>query len=674
MSGAKLSHLRSDAFEERARSFIAAGVLHAGDQLVVDAVAPRYGESDPDVLLALALAVRAPRAGHVGVDLRAVKDRSDAEGAHEIGDEGDEDEGVTWPEDAVAWEARVLSSNLVGDASQRDRPFVRQLIDDGHTLLMTRRMWREQERLADGLRALASSEPAIQFGADSVEGCIKVLFDDAQSEAAAAVRVSVGNRLTITTGGPGTGKTYSVKRTLALMLELTADATRPLRIELAAPTGKAAVRMKQAIEEHVDELPVSERVRVALRALRPRTLHKLLGMRPDGSVRHAAGNPLAADLVIVDEASMVDLMLMRRLIEAMPAGARLVLLGDRDQLASVEVGTVLADLVDGASGRGGASSSVALDHSLVRFTVSRRFATAPTVAEIARLIQQRGEGDLERSVRLMTGAEHVDDAIPDRVKHLDRTYPGAVSDRGRPTPAQLDALAAPYLAADGYVGMLTAAIREHGEDGDALRQPQFHQQLLVALDRYRVLAVHRRGARGVSGIDRAIATRVRAAVEQAIRAHRGLADDASMRLPTRAGHYLGQPVLVTANTYDVGLMNGDVGIVLPTSQRLAAVFPAYEASETGCREVPLARLPAHMGAFAMTVHKSQGSQFQRVALVLAGRESPIETRELIYTGITRTSSRLDWLGDPDELRHALARPVQRASGLRELIWASATQA
>ncbi|HEX7480599.1 MAG TPA: exodeoxyribonuclease V subunit alpha [Polyangiales bacterium] len=670
MSVVRPLHLLCTQLEERAATWLAAGVLVPSDLLVVDAVAPRYLESDPDVLLGLALAVRAPRAGHVGVDLRAVQDRIDDERTR-LSEEGDDAERVIdWPTDVVAWEARVLASALVGTAADTDRPFVRQPCNDGRTLLMSRRMWREQERLAEGLRALVSSPPNPAFEREAVERGLARLFEEPQSEAAQAVRTAVRGRLAITTGGPGTGKTYSVKRLLALLLDLTASAPAPLRIELAAPTGKAAVRMKQALEEGLDALSVSVATHSALRALRPQTLHKLLGVRPDGSCRHDRVSPLHADLVVVDEASMVDLVLMRRLVDAVKSGARLVLLGDRDQLASVEVGSVLADLVGEVDVAAHATAAeIALTDSIVRFTRSHRFASAPSVAEVARLIQHKGQAELERAVRLLTGAERLADPMPDRIVHLDDRFPGSEAQRREPTDAQLDALAAPYLAPDGYVGLLAAAIAKHGLSGTALRDPELHRKLLDALESYRVLAVHRRGSRGVAGLDRALAARMRANLEAALRSGASLSSKSAAHLPSSGGHYLGEPVLVTENTYDVGLMNGDIGIVVPTfTSRLAAVFPSYDAANGGCREVALPRLPAHMGAFAMTVHKSQGSQFKRVALVLAGRPSPIETRELIYTAITRTSARLDWLGDPAELAAALARPIQRASGLGELLW------
>lgn len=664
MNGPAPLHLLNADLERRARGLCAVEVLTPTDLLVVDAVAARFGEFDPDVLLGLAFAVRAPRAGHVGVHLPSVRDRVDDERATWRAPFTDEESLIPldWPEDRAAWEAAVLASPMVGRASDTGRPFVRQDRRDGSTLVMTRRMWREQERLAEAVRELTAGAPSLPLADDVVRAGVIRLFGGRGGQGARAVATAAKRRLTVVTGGPGTGKTYSIKRLLALLVESVTDPASPLRIELAAPTGKAAVRMAEAIAEDLGELDIDERVRGVLSDLRPRTLHKLLGMRPDGTSRHGTERPVPADLIVVDEASMVDLALMRRLFEAVPAGARLVLLGDRDQLASVEAGTVLADFV-GPVLDGSSTATAPLHRAVVPFHENYRFKEAPTVAAIAAALQGEGDAALEQVGRWMSGADVAPgDLLRDRITHL------GVPVGRRPDEAQLDRLAAPYLADDGFIGVLAAAILAHGPDGEALRAPSLHLELLRALEGYRVLAVHRRGPLGVDGIERAMVKRGQDALMQAIRDRSELAAPVPVKLPARLGHWLGRPVLITQNSYDVGLMNGDVGLVLRTAGGLAVVFPVKANGVDATREVSLARLPDHMGAFAMTVHKSQGSQFRRVAVVLAGRDSPIQTRELLYTAITRTSSRLDWLGDPGELQRALRRRVGRASGLGDLLW------
>jgi exodeoxyribonuclease V alpha subunit len=625
---------------ERVASFVP-GVLEATDVLLVDTVAARFGENRPDVLLALAFAVRGPRAGHIGVDLTRI--------AQTVDDERTQPRDPEpllppdWPIDALAWQRLALESPMVGGPHDKT-PFVQQRLRSGQVLLMTRRMWQEQVLLAAQIAALATPVDR-PLAADVIDAGLAAL--DVQGEAAQAVRVALARGLTVVTGGPGTGKTFSIKRLLALLLEHD-DPTRPLNIQLAAPTGKAAVRMAEAIAEGLDALPgVTERTRQRLAQLQPRTLHKLLGARPDGSARHHAGHPLEADVIVVDEASMVDLTLMRRLLDAVPQHARLILLGDRDQLASVEAGTVLADLVQGAD----TDDDTPLRASIVRFTASRRFASAPTIGAIARGLQQGDAQGLQDALLLLNGQAPLNGQVPAAEMPGRVQWLGAPA-QGRPTPAQLDALAQPYLT--GYVALLHAALAQHGRRGKALEHPDFHAQALLLFGQYRVLAVHRNGPLGVAGLERALAQRVRT--------------DLGVDVPAKLGFWLGQPLLVTQNAYDVGLMNGDIGLVLPTADGLQAIFARTVAGVQTVRAVPLVRLPQLAGALAMTVHKSQGSQFARVALVLADRDSPIQTRELVYTGLTRASEQLDWLGAPPILATALERRVSRASGLAELLW------
>jgi exodeoxyribonuclease V alpha subunit len=555
---------------------------------------------------------------------------------------------------------------------------------------------------------------------ERLEDGVRLLFgEDHESEAAAAVRLAVNKRLAIITGGPGTGKTYCIKRLLALLL-LREDPARPLRIALAAPTGKAAVRMAEAMGEGLDDLAVDPHIRDRLRTLTPQTLHKLIGLRPDGSSRHGPERPIPADVIVVDEVSMVDLVLMRTLLEAVDEGARLILLGDRHQLASVEAGSVLSDLMR-ASER-----HEPLQTSVVRFTRSHRFRSAPDVAAIAHGLQV-GDADHRRAAIeiLCRRGNSQGETLPDRIQWLGEPRR---TDKGEALPdrEQLDRLAQPYLglvhragpsngpvqsedASNGPVqseGASNGPVQSEGASNgpahsegpsnglahsegptlhgyafelaqllerDGLRglfakcnHPEFelHRKLLSALDHYRVLAVHRQGALGVLQLERELARRIESYLTKSLRAH-----DFSAILPARGDHFLGRPLMVTENAYDVGLMNGDVGLILPDRQgHLEAVFLRSSSSSSDpLMRVPLSRLPPHEGALAMTVHKSQGSQFDRVAIVLAGRESPIQRRELIYTAITRAKRRVDWLGDELELETALARTVVRTSGLTELI-------
>jgi exodeoxyribonuclease V alpha subunit len=657
------------AFVAHAELFVDAGLLTSTDVYAVALAAPRFGEADPERMLGLCFAVRAPRVGHAGVDLATLRAQLDQEAFGAAGvspSEQADDEAapaLPWPEPG-AWQERVLASPMVGEPDELTTPFVRQILAGG-VLLLTRRMYAEQARVARALLLRASERVASERRLSNVDAAVAALFADApDGEAARAVRLAERERLALIVGGPGTGKTFSITRLLAALLaEPPAD--RPLSIVLAAPTGKAAVRMRDAIREAtalgaVPELCVTDEVRRALQALEAKTLHKLLGVRPDGSARHSADNPVAADVIVVDEASMIDLVLMRQLVEGVDPEARLVLLGDRDQLASVEAGSVLGDLVDaGATGP--------LAAHIQPFTRSHRFESAPEIALVAACLQSHPTGldavPAEPAARTAKAAELLLARTGPRITWLGPPELDA-SDCARPSEAQLTDLVAPYLdgvpvldasepahVVEGYAALLKRYRLASGHWGSEVRRPAVQRALLEAFDRYRVLAAHRRGPLGVEGLDRALGDRVRAFLT-----------------PDRADerYWVGRPLLITENAYDLGLMNGDVGLVLPTEGGPpAVVFPHDHPDKV--HFVALSRLPAHEGALAMTVHKSQGSQFDRVALVLAGRPSPIQTRELLYTGVTRAKRQLAWLGTEAELREGLARCVTRASGLGGLL-------
>jgi exodeoxyribonuclease V alpha subunit len=647
------------AFLDRAQPFLKAGVLDASDIHAIALTAPRFGEDDIERMLGLAFAARAPRVSHPGVDLRTLRQHIVIE----------TDEPLPWPSDPDAWARRTLASPMVGSPDDLLKPFVaqpRRSAPDA-PLLLTRRMYVEQQRVAGAIAARAAHELSDAAHIDDLDATLARLFpssagtDGPDGEAARAVRLAATRALALIVGGPGTGKTFSVTRLLAALMQ-----GRALSVALAAPTGKAAARMREAIREATDVtaqpvLDVSDDVRARLQALPATTLHRLVGVRPDGSSRHTAANPIPAQLVIVDEVSMVDLTMMRRLVEAVHPDARLVLLGDRDQLASVEAGCVLADLVP-------ATGTAPLAGNTQTFTRSRRFESAPDIALIAACLQSYAtrhpdlpSGDppaaLARAIEVFSGARHASQETQPEWR-IERLGAPDRSDRyAKPAAQQLTRLAAPYL--EGYAEALIAALG----DGQQVDDPQWQRELLAVFDRYRVLAVHRRGPLGVQQLEQALAKRIRDAIDagRGDRAHRRSID-------LGEGHWVGRPILITENAYDIGLMNGDVGIVLPLADGAAGVFPHETPGEVRC--VALSRLPPHEGALAMTVHKSQGSQFDHVALVLAGRDSPIQTRELIYTGVTRAKQRLSWLGDLDELRIALARQVRRESGLPDLLEAA----
>ena len=428
-----------------------------------------------------------------------------------------------------------------------------------------------------------------------------------------AVEAALRQSLTVISGGPGTGKTTTVVRILARLLEQTPGA----RIALAAPTGKAAARLDQAVRENWSRFATGSAADSTERIPKAATLHRLLGVRPrSAGFRHNAGNPLAIDLLVVDEASMVALPLMAKLFDAVPENARVILLGDRDQLASVEPGSVLADIADAAG------ENTPLSSALVVLRQNYRFGHE---SGIARLCETVRAGDVQKALEIIGG------------------------------PAQQDLGGAALPARSALAKQLRVPVLEGfgafaGESDPALA--------LAAFNRFRILCAVREGTYGVRELNRQVESLLREA---------GLTHGSGL-------NYAGMPVLVTRNDYQVGLFNGDIGVFLPdplsgktdSEPALWAWFPGESAGDPPRRVAP-ARLPEHEPAYAMTVHKSQGSEFERVLLVLPDRDTPVLTRELVYTGLTRARQRVDVWFAASSFASAVARRVARTSGLRDAL-------
>ena len=377
---------------------------------------------------------------------------------------------------------------------------------------------------------------------------------------------------------------------------------------------------------------------------------------------------------------MADLPMMRRLLHAIGPSTRLVLLGDRDQLPSVDVGAVLSNLV--APTWRGESSPLAVS----RFTVNHRSENAKTLADLIAALQDDRDPTRARAVPYLMGeSAREGDDFPERIRHLPPPAPllGEIPEGCDGSHDDLvEALLAPWnedllekdgerSMAKGYVTLLAEIIRQQPRPNVAIADQA--EALFERFDAYRVLAVHRAGLLGVVGLRSALEKKVRASLEQAWSERQGTSKTSS--LPTRAGKWLGQAVLITQNDPDLGVYNGDIGLVLPDparEHRLALALPRVidadqPEAESGLRYISLERLPEHEGAFVMTVHKAQGSQFEHTAVVLSTRPSPIQTRELVYTGITRARQKVTWVGTRASLEQALGTRVLRGSFLEERI-------
>ncbi len=632
------------------RQFNHAGVIAGADVHVARQLARLTGESDEAVLLAVALAVRGPRLGHVHVDLSQIRETAAVDA-----DEPVDLAALDWPE-PEAWIRKVASSPLVNAQPAVTEP-ARPLRLDGAWLYLDR-YWAEEVQVARSLRAMAD-RPAPRIDRELLRDGVGRLFaDDPDGRQSQAAEAAVRRRFAVIAGGPGTGKTTTVAGIVALLGEQAHAARQrfPL-VALAAPTGKAAARLAQAVHDEAGRLDVTPEIRDQLRALPATTVHRLLGWRPGSNsrFRHDRNRRLPHDVVIVDETSMVSLSLMARLIEALRSGARLVLVGDPGQLASIEAGAVLGDIV-GPAAREGQPGIVVLDRV-------HRFGGG-----IARLASAIRSGDGDRVIALLRDP-------PEGISWLEGDVAAAPA-LGEPREPARGGLPAPTpseVPAPGLSELREPALSEIREPGlseirepalSEIREPALSaartmlaaardgqpQHALEALGGFRILCAHRRGPYGVSTWTARIESWLAAEVEDF---------DPSDRW------YPGRPLLINENDYELRLNNGDTGVVVRAGEdRVAAAF--LRGAEI------IEHSPARLGpvdtVYAMTIHKSQGSQFDAAAVLLPEPGSRILTRELLYTAATRARRRLILAGTEEAVRAAVARPVARASGLGRRLW------
>jgi exodeoxyribonuclease V alpha subunit len=558
----------------------------------------------------------------------------------------------------------LLTSAVVG----RPGEFKPLILDAAHRLYL-HRYWQYEHDLAEAIRARLN-QPARETNWQLFREGVKRLLgtstnhpkspaegvregttqdrDVAQACSAmeldwqqAAVFAALQGNLTVITGGPGTGKTRTVVVLLALLLEQAQAQGRNLRIAVAAPTGKAAARIQESIKSARATLNCPDEIKARLPD-EAKTIHRLLGAREGStSFRHDARNPLALEVVVVDEASMVDLALMSRLFAAIPPDARVILLGDKDQLASVEAGAVLGDLCHPAqvncfsrefaerfaavTGQSLPAESVASEgmppaNAIVQLQKNYRFGEDSGIHAISQAVNA---GDGERAWRMLANLRAA----------------SGVTWRALPRPSELKpALRAIVL--ECFAGYLKCR--------DA-------REALEGLIRFRILSAVRHGPTGVIQMNRL--------------AEEILAEEGLIAPDFNRPNYHGRPVLVTRNDYSVRLFNGDVGLLWESAAG-AGLRAFFLGADGELRDLAPERLPEHETVFAMTVHKSQGSEFDQVLLVLPDQESPVLTRELVYTGITRARSRVKLWSSEAAFRRAVETPVRRASGLKGAVWSA----
>ena len=585
----------------------------------------RLSGDSPEVKLAAALASYSRRLGNICVDLDEYKVKPPPpELAIELGFD-------SWPDQSTLLKS-LKNSPVVG----RPGDFKPLILDQANRLYL-HRYWKYESELAESIIRLAKGNVFPEDQQKLKEGLSRFFPKTSGGEVdwqMVAAFAAMRRRLCIISGGPGTGKTRAVVMLLALLLEQHPA----MRIALAAPTGKAAARLQEAVKNAKATLPCGPATKNRLPDAAS-TIHRLLGSIPDSAqFRHNAETPLPFDAIVMDEASMVDLALMAKLVAAIPASGRLILLGDKDQLASVETGAVLADLCNGdeptrfsdqftkelkkatsltlpADSVGGAASGLA--DCIVGLQKNYRFGGQ---SDIYRLSQSVNEGNSEKALKVL--------------RESDGSSASQVVWKTLPPPTGLKAALKPHVLSR-YQDFL---------------QAENTAAALDAFGRFRILCALRSGPYGVENLNRLV---------QEILTEAGL-------IHAGGPNYAGRPVMVVRNDYNLKLFNGDIGIIrLTETKELRACFAGPELT---LREVMPLRLPEHETAYAMTVHKSQGSEFERVLLILPRDDSAVLSRELVYTGLTRASAGVELWSDPELFATAVRRKISRRSGLRETLW------
>jgi exodeoxyribonuclease V alpha subunit len=542
----------------------------------------RFGGDTELVEATATLLSYAVRQGQICVDLRHPSLGNDATGE------------LKFPE-PDEWVRRLGRSPAFGPP---DRPT--PIVLAGHRVFL-RRYWDYERALAHAILSRARRNIATK---------------DVARTQKAAIEGALKNYFTIISGAPGTGKTTTVLEILQRFVHESGE-KRP-RIALAAPTGKAAARLQELLRNLHQDLAVDEKLKQSI-PTKASTIHRLLGSKPDSVFfRHDSRNPLPLDLLIVDEASMVALPLMAKLFDALPENARVILLGDKDQLASVEPGAVLADIAGAAL-----APKSPLQNALFILSKNYRFGNENAIYRLSSAVRGGNAGEALCVLGERDSAELGSSMLP----------PAAQLVR------QLE-----ELVVEQYQGYL------------------LEKDPLKALDqfaRFRVLCALREGPFGVRLVNEAI---------ESILHRRNLIPDPSRLYP-------GLPLLITQNDYQAQLFNGDIGVILPDPRENAGrqLWAWFIGADNQPRRLSPGRLPDYELAYAMTVHKAQGSQFERVLLILPDRDAPVLSRELIYTGVTRASKRVDvWFTEP-VLSAAIARQAIRRSGLRDALCGDSTR-
>ena len=612
---------------ERLKACVNAGSPREVDWYFARWILQMTGGKDEMVALAAALASWRVSEGDVCVDLtRFAGSLLFAENGENI--------GLQAP-DIELWIKALEGSPAVGKSDDYGCP----LILEGQRLYLTRYWWYEKN-LADEL--LRRAVKWADYNPKRLkEGLDRYFPEDEGGDVnwqRVAASIALIKRFCVISGGPGTGKTTTVTGILALLHQQNPD--KPLRVRLAAPTGKAAARITESVRNTCEKLRLDKQTCMVI-PTEAMTLHRLIGVSPSRSNPfHGPKNPLDIDALIIDEASMIDLPLMYHTVSALPEDAHLVLLGDKDQLASVEAGSVFADLCAASDGHGYSKDLSEKLRSLCRLQETPQAVASPLYDCVVLLRKSYRFSEKSGIGKLATAIKRGDD-------------PGSIL-------LEKDKKNGNQLGRDGDLAYLSPTRAEFHERlrEEAVKHyaPLFEvsdvKEALNRLDTFRVLVALKKGPTGVEGINRMI---------QNALFEKGL-------IPVRSGAFHGCPILITRNDYTLNLFNGDVGIMWSDKEHGETLRACFLQSDGRIKKVIPHRIAAYEHAFAMTVHKAQGSEFKRVLLILPFEDARVLTRELLYTGITRSRSSVEVWGPMEIIRKCVSRPSIRASGLARRLW------
>ena len=587
-------------------------------------------DPDPDIFLAAALTSRASASGDICLNLDSVSETMllEEQAGH----------GPVFCPPSVKWRQQLKAHTAVGKPGDRC-----PLILDDHNRLYLYRYWQYETKLSSAIHDRVTGELS-DFSPGKVKACLDRLFpagDGGVDYQKIAAVTALLKRFSVITGGPGSGKTHAIAGILALILECTGR--DKLDISLAAPTGKAAARLGQSILQAKKHLDCSRSLKDGIPG-EVFTIHRLLKPIPGTPYfRYNSDNLLPADVVVVDEASMVDLALMSKLLQALAPDARLLIVGDKDQLASVEAGSVLGDICDRQTVHGYSKDFITHIEALTgtsRQYFTQTSAKCPGLQDCIGVLQKSYRFSSQSGIGAISRAINLGD-IEKSMALLKNPLETAVSWSEISSQNKLSSQLAPIII-DGYRKYLT------------IKDPML---AMDAFNEFKILCALKIGPFGVKAVNHL--------AEQVLIRENLIGDHPAGSHPW----YRGRPVMITRNDYSLGLYNGDIGITLPDPDASDDQLHVYfQDAAGGVRRFLPHRLPEHETVYAMTVHKSQGSEFDHVILILPDMDYPLMTRELIYTGLTRARQTVSIWGTEPVLTTAISRKIERSSGLREALW------